>query len=108
MYMPGTSRLGALIKEASNKKAEREGIKRYSLRKLAKDAGTVQPYLTRVIRGEATPSRKMLLRICKALGCSQEEAADIFAETEYREPSSEELETEILESSHQDRCTAVA
>ena len=106
--MPRISRLGALIKEASNKKAERDGIKRYSLRKLAYDAGTAQPYLTRIIHGDATPSRKMLLRICKALGCSLEEATRIFAESEYRAPSPEELEAEILESSHQDRCAAVA
>jgi transcriptional regulator with XRE-family HTH domain len=98
--MPEISRLGTLIKEASNRKAEREGVKRYSLRKLAYDAGTVQPYLTRVIRGEATPSRKMLLRICRALGCTLEEAAKLFAETDYREPAPEELSAE---SSPQDR-----
>lgn len=89
------SELGALILAASDRKAKRHGLKRYSLRRLADDAGTVQPYLTRVVHGKSTPSRGVLLRICRALECTPDEAAEIFAQTDYREPSPEELSEEI-------------
>jgi transcriptional regulator with XRE-family HTH domain len=84
--------LGTRILTASRRKADRKGLKKYSLRQLAADAGTVQPYLTRVLQGKSRPSRDMLLRLCRALECTPQEAAEIFSETDYRAPSLEELE----------------
>lgn len=86
------SKLGSFILAASERKAKRQGLKRYSLRSLATDAGTAQPYLTRVIHGRAHPSRNMLIKLCKALNCTPQEAAEIFSATEYRAPGLDEME----------------
>ena len=88
--MAVTTKLGALIEKASQHKAEQLGIKRYSLRRLATDAGTAQPYLTRCLHGKATPSREILTKLCNALECTPEERADIFHAVGYLAP--EELD----------------
>jgi DNA-binding Xre family transcriptional regulator len=72
---------------------KRRGI---SLYRLAKNAKMDYGQLHRMTRG--TPSRDNLLKICRALGCSQQEALEIFNETDYRMPTTEELEREEEES----------
>ncbi len=90
--MPDRTQLGTLILEAMERKKQRNGLKRYSLHNLAHDASTVQPYLTRVTHGKSMPSREKLIGLCKALECSQQEAIEIFKQTDYRAPTQEELD----------------
>jgi DNA-binding Xre family transcriptional regulator len=83
--------LGDLIQEAIARKIERAGLKKYSIRQLAGDANTSEPHLSRIVRGQSQPSRELLLKICRALECTMEEAAKIFAESDWRKPTLEEL-----------------
>jgi len=92
--MVDRTKLAEGLLAATQRKADRQGLKRYSQHQLATDVGTAQPYLSRVMRGQAMPSRDMLLRLCRALECSTEEAAEIFSHTDYRAPTDEELEDE--------------
>lgn len=90
------SQLGILIQKAAD-------MKNCTLRGLAKLAGTTEPHLSRIVRGKSQPSREMLIKICKALGCTLEETARIFAESDWRKPAPEELSIDAPESSPQDR-----
>jgi transcriptional regulator with XRE-family HTH domain len=91
--MADKHRLGLLILEAARRKAQRDKIKHYSLHNLADAAGTVQPYLTRITHGKSMPSRNMLIKICKALGCSPQEAQEIMHAAGYH-LSPDELDEE--------------
>lgn len=62
-----------------------------TLYRVAKNAGMNYSQFYRVMRGSA-PTRDTLLRICRALGCNAEEAGEIFKLTDYRAPTTEELE----------------
>jgi transcriptional regulator with XRE-family HTH domain len=66
---------------------------------LAVDARLNYSQIYRIMHGGSNPSRDSLLRICRALRCTPEESARIFAETDYRAPTSEEL---LEEESPQD------
>lgn len=61
--------------------------------RVAKDAHMDYSQLYRSVRG-THPTRDSLLRICRALNSSPQEAAEIFAATDYRAPDAEELEEE--------------
>lgn len=82
--------LGGKIVAARERKSERIG--RYTLYRLAKDTNIDHGYLHRIVNNKSLPSREKLIKICHALDCTPEEAAEIFAETDYRSPSPEELE----------------
>lgn len=65
----------------------------YSLYRLAKDAKMDYSYLYRLMHGNKyTASKEKLLNICRALRCTPQEAAEIFAATDYRAPTPEELQ----------------
>jgi predicted transcriptional regulator len=66
-----------------------------ALTKLAPLAKLNYSQLYRIMHGFSKPSPESLLRICRALCCTQEEAAEIYAETPFRAPSLEELEEEV-------------
>lgn len=92
-------RLGGLLRAASDKKAKRENklskkgeLKPYSSYRLGKDAGIDPAYAYKVLHGRSLPSRDVLIRMCKALGCSQEEIAEIFRVSDYWPPDAEELD----------------
>lgn len=89
-YKIDRSGLGQRVNKLREQKSIRVGG--YTLYRLAKDARVNYAQLHRIIRGKSAPSRDSLIRICRALGCSREEIADIFACTEYREPDEKELE----------------
>jgi transcriptional regulator with XRE-family HTH domain len=63
-----------------------------TLYRVAKNAGMDYAQFYRMMRGKGQPARESLIRICKALGCNVQEASEIFFDTNYRLPSSEELE----------------
>jgi transcriptional regulator with XRE-family HTH domain len=97
-----TVQLSALLRAACDRKARQENkyskkgtLKAYTPHRLGKDANIDTAYAYRVLKGQSYPSRDILLRICKALDCTQQEAAEIFATTDYRAPSPEELEEEV-------------
>jgi len=48
----------------------------------------------RMMRG-STPARESLLRVCRAMGCNEKEASEIFKLTDYRHPTQAELEEEV-------------
>ena len=74
---------------------ERHGITLY---RVGKNAQMDHSQLYRVMRGKKQPTRKTLLRICRALHCTEQEAAEIFASTDYVAPSSQELEDQEISS----------
>jgi transcriptional regulator with XRE-family HTH domain len=63
-----------------------------SLYQVAKNAGMDYAQLYRTMRLKTQPARDSLLRICRAMGCSSQEVVDIFNETNYKTPTSDELE----------------
>lgn len=69
--------------------------KSMSIRRLAEITGVNHSQISRPINGKSTVKRETLIRWCKALGCSPQETAEIFATTDYRAPSPEELEEEV-------------
>jgi transcriptional regulator with XRE-family HTH domain len=89
--------LGSQIDTARERKSAKIGS--YTLYRLAKDAKIDYSHLSRVIHGKSLPSRDKLIKICKALDCSPEEAKEIFKATEYREPTEEELKEESPQES---------
>ncbi|SRR6266699_5072587 len=91
MQQPNSGRnLGSQIEAARERKSKKNGG--YTLYRLAKDAKMDYSQLHRVVHNKSMPSRDKLVKICAALGCSLEEAREIFEATEYRAPSSEDLE----------------
>lgn len=72
---------------------QRHGLTLY---RVAKNADMDYAQLYRTMRGKGQPARETLLRICKALGCTIEEAAEIFSKTEYRAPDTNELDEASL------------
>jgi transcriptional regulator with XRE-family HTH domain len=67
-----------------------------ALTRLAPLAKLNYSQIYRIMHGLSKPSPESLLRICQALNCTQEEAAEIYAETPFRAPSPEELEEESI------------
>lgn len=86
--------LGPQIDAARERKSARSGG--YTLYRLAKDAGVDYSQLHRIVRGKSMPSRVTLIKICRALGCTEQEAADLFSFTEYRTPAADELDEASL------------
>jgi DNA-binding Xre family transcriptional regulator len=74
--------------------AVRKQRNKYSQYRLAKDAQLDYSQLYRILRGKSNPSRQSLLRICRALGCSLQEATEIFDLSPLHAPSQDELEDE--------------
>jgi len=69
--------------------------KNMSLGQLTKDARLDYSQLYRIMHGSSHPSYESLLRICRALQCTPEEAGEIFGQTNYRTPDPGELEEEL-------------
>jgi DNA-binding Xre family transcriptional regulator len=90
------TKLGTSILEACQRKAERDGMKRYSVRALERATGINQSHLSRIIHGQVNSSREILTKICTALECTPQERADIFHAAGYLSP--EEMEED--EESH--------
>jgi transcriptional regulator with XRE-family HTH domain len=65
-----------------------------TLYRVAKNAKMDYSQFYRIMRGKSRPTRESLLRICRALGCDEQEAAEIFKLTDYRMPTQEELDEE--------------
>lgn len=80
------------IAKRENKKTAKGKLKPYTSYRLAKEASINPAHAYRVLHGETLPSREMLMRICKVLGCDHREIAEIFNATDYRLPTDEELE----------------
>lgn len=76
----------------SAKLEETRGGKRQSIRHVSQEIGVDYGHVNRVFHGQALPSRKILLDMCRALGCTQQEAIEIFKQTDYRPPALEELD----------------
>lgn len=67
-----------------------------TLYRVGKNAQMDHSQLYRIMRGKVQPTRKTLLRICKALNCTEQEAAEIFKGTGYVAPSVDELEEQSV------------
>jgi hypothetical protein len=82
------------LKEAllSAHRSKIEGSGKYSLYRLSRDINVDYGYIHRVFHGKSLPSRKILLMICKALGCSLEKMDEIFEFALYSSPTREEFE----------------
>lgn len=80
------------VSKQENKKTAKGKLKPYTSYRLAKEANINPAHAYRVLRGETLPSREMLMRICKVLGCGHREITEIFNTTDYRMPTDEELE----------------
>jgi hypothetical protein len=74
----------------ANKAAELN--ERLSIRKVSQSSGVDYAHAYRIFHGQALPSRDILLKICRAMRCNQKEASEIFAQTDHRTPSLDELE----------------
>jgi len=66
--------------------------KNIMLTHLAPRADVRYTQLYRIMHGLSNPSFESLLRICRALGCSHREATEIFASTNFRPPTQDELD----------------
>ncbi len=91
--------LSALLLAASERKASRENkrtakgkLKPYTAYRLAKSVRIDHAHAYRILHGETIPSRDILIRVCKELGCSEREIVEIFSQTDYRAPDQDELE----------------
>jgi len=82
--------LGIRLRKAYVCKVEKEISFNYS--ELARQAEAGQAHIKRIIHGKTLPSRDLLIRICKILGCSYQETVEIFNQTDHRVPSDEELD----------------
>jgi len=77
--------LSAKLEEIRNEKKQ-------SIRHVALEIGVDYGHVNRVFHGQSLSSRKILIDICRALGCSQQQAIEIFKQTDYRAPTQEELD----------------
>lgn len=67
------TKLGVAIQQASENKAAKLGIKKYSIRQLARDTGINQSHITRAMHGQVQLSRNKISVISSVL-----ESQDIF------------------------------
>ncbi len=85
------NRIGERIYAVKN----RHGLSSY---RVAKNAKMDYSQFHRMTRGNVRPTRESLIRVCKALGATEQEVAEIFAETNYRAPSAEDMQEEDMAS----------
>ena len=69
--------------------ADRRGI---SLREIARQMGINHSQVSRHINGITSFSREWLISLCKVLECTDQQAIEIFKQTDYRAPTQEELD----------------
>lgn len=91
--MQPTTKLGAALLKACERRAKQLGIKRYAVRRLAMDAHVAQPHVTRAMNGQVNLSREILAKLCKALESPHNEIVEIFNAAGYVPP--EELDEVI-------------
>lgn len=82
--------LGKRLMEVCARKVE-SGVT-YNFSELARQVGIGQGRIHTIVHGKTLPSRNLLIKICKVLGCSLQEANEIFNLTDYRPPAPDELE----------------
>ncbi len=83
--------LSAKLEEVRGDRVQKN--KKYSMRYIAQDTGVDYGHINRVFHGQALPSRKVLINICKALDCSYQEAQEVMNVAGYS-LSQNELEEE--------------
>lgn len=68
--------------------------KNIAIRELARRMHVNHSQISRPLSGKTSIKRDWLIDFCRALDCTPEEIAEIFASTDYRAPTLEELEEE--------------
>jgi Cro/C1-type HTH DNA-binding domain len=92
--------MAVLLRAAAQRKAEREDkrtykgeFKRYAAYRLGKEVGINTAYAYRVLHAQSMPSREILIKICRVLECSPQEAQEIMHAAGYH-LSPDELDEE--------------
>lgn len=86
--MSQSKKLSSIGLQIDEIRQRRTGLTLY---RVAKNAHMDYSQFYRVMRGNL-PTRETLLRVCRAMKCSIQEANEIFKLTDYRFPSPDELE----------------
>lgn len=78
-----------------NKKTAKGNLRAYTSYRMGKEVHIDTAHAYRIMHGKLLPSRELLMRICKVLGCNHQEITEIFNATDYRMPTEEELEESL-------------